>query len=159
VIAEKERTMTRIRFNHMELSFARGTLSQDFRDEVDAFCCGVLGWDALDADVVGQSCHLLRPDDGQFILLAESDKPMSSPGYDHLGLLVDTRDEVDVLLEECRRFQDKDARLRIKEYEDLVGPTVTVHAFYVKHLLPIWFDIQSMEWPAGKGPTRRWQYI
>jgi hypothetical protein len=55
VIAEKERTMTRIRFNHMELSFARGTLSQDFRDEVDAFCCGVLGWDALDTDVVGQS--------------------------------------------------------------------------------------------------------
>jgi hypothetical protein len=84
---------------------------------------------------------------------------MSSPGYDHLGLLVDTRDEVDALLEECRRFQEKDARLRIKEYDDLVGPTVTVHAFYVKHLLPIWFDIQSMEWAPGKGPTRRWHYI
>jgi hypothetical protein len=33
-----------------------------------------------------------------------------------------------------------------------------VHAFYVKHLLPIWFDVQCLEWPEGEGPTRRWQY-
>ena len=131
---------------------------REFRDEVDAFFCGVLGWDALDTEVVGQSCHLLRPDDGQFILLAESGKPMSSPGYDHLGLLMDTREEVDAMLAECQRFAEKDDRLRIKEYEDLTGPTITVHTFYVKYLLPIWFDVQCMEWPTGKGPARRWQY-
>ena len=34
---------------------------------------------------------------------------------------------------------------QIKEYEDLVTPNLTVHAFYVKHLLPIWFDVQCME--------------
>ena len=118
----------------------------------------MLGWESLDTDVVGQSCHLLRPDDGQFILLAEGKDPMSSPGYDHLGLLLDTRDDVDSLLEQCRTFQGKDDRLRIKEYEDLVGPTITVHAFYVKYLLPIWFDIQCMEWPVGMEPAHRWQY-
>ena len=117
--------MPSMRFNHMELSFPRGTLTKEFREDVDAFYCDVLGWDALDTEVVGQSCHLLRPDDGQFILLAESGKPMSSPGYDHLGLLMQTRDEVDSVLAECRRFQDKDDRLLIKEYEDLTGPTIT----------------------------------
>jgi hypothetical protein len=147
-----------MRFNHMELSFPIGTLTRHFRDDVDAFFCTVLGWDSLDTEVVGQSCHLLRPDDGQFILLAESDEPMSSPGYDHLGLLMETRAEVDATLAECQNFQKKDGRLRIKEYEDLVLPTVTVHAFYVKHLLPIWFDIQSMESPAGRPPAPRWQY-
>jgi hypothetical protein len=160
---EKESTMTRMRFNHMELSFEPGTLTPEFRHQVDAFFCGVLGWDSLDTDVVGQSCHLLRPDDGQFILLAESTKPLSSPGYDHLGydhlgLLMETRDEVDSVLAACRAFQQKDDRLQIKEYDDLVGPTITVHAFYVKYLLPIWFDVQCMEWPAGAAPTRRWQY-
>ena len=70
--------MTRMRFNHMELSFARGTLTKEFRAEVDAFYCDVLGWDALDTEVIGQSCHLLLPDDGQFLLLAEGDEPMSS---------------------------------------------------------------------------------
>ena len=75
-----------------------------------------------DTEVVGQSCHLLRPDDGQFILLAEAKEPIASPGYDHLGLLVDTRGEVDATLEKCRNFQKADGRLRITEYEDLVGP-------------------------------------
>ena len=92
------------------------------------------------------------------ILMAEASNPMSSPGYDHLGLLMETRTEVDSTLAECRIFQKNDPRLCIKEYEDLIGPTVTVHAFYVKYLLPIWFDIQSMEWPAGKEPDRRWRY-
>jgi len=74
----------------------------------------------------------------QFILLAESDRPMRSPGYDHLGLLQDTREEVDDLLDACKRYQEKDDRVQIKEYEDLVYPGLTVRAFYVKYLLPIY---------------------
>src|SRR6267154_1792991 len=108
--------MAKMRFNHMELSFARGSLTQEFRDEVDSFYCNVLGWRSLDTEVVGQLCHILLPDDGQFILLAEGKEPMSSPGYDHLGLLMDTREEVDSILAECRQFREKDERLRIKEY-------------------------------------------
>ena len=137
--------MARMRFNHMELTFEPGTLTPQFRKEVDDFYCGVLGWEALDTVVVNQECHLLRPDDGQFILLAESSKPMASPGYDHLGLLLETRAEVDDVLARCKEFAAQDDRLRIKEYQDLVGPTITVHAFYVKYLLPIYFDVQSME--------------
>lgn len=150
--------MRTMRFNHMELSFAPGTLTKEFRADVDTFYCDVLGWNSLDTEVVGQSCHLLLPDDGQFLLLAESEKPMSSPGYDHLGLLMETREEVDAVLAQCQAFQESDDRLRIKEYEDLVNPVVTVHAFYVKHLLPIWFDIQCIERTAGDVPARRWQY-
>ena len=151
--------MAKMRFNHMELSFERGTLSQEFRDEVDAFYCDVLGWRSLDTEVVGQLCHLLLPDDGQFILLAEGKQPMSSPGYDHLGLLMDTREEIDVIRDECQRFADKDDRMRLKIYDDLVGPTVTTHAFYVKYLLPIWFDVQCIERTGGPEPEHRWEYV
>jgi len=150
--------VTKWRFNHMELSFPWGTLTPEFRKDVDAFYCDVFGWESLDTEVVGQSCHLLRPDDGQFILLAEGEDPLSSPGYDHLGLLLESRSEVDGVLAECRRFKAQDDRLQIKEYQDLVGPTLTVHAFYMKHLLPIWFDVQCMEWPADAEPVHRWRY-
>jgi len=71
--------MANMRFNHMELTFPLGTLTQEFRDDVDSFYCGVLGWNALDTMVINQSCHLLQPDDGQFILLAEGKKPLESP--------------------------------------------------------------------------------
>jgi len=151
--------MPQVRFNHMELSFSKGTLTQQFRDEVDAFYSDVLGWRAMDTEVVGQLCHLLQPDDGQFILLAEGKDPMSSPGYDHLGLLMESREEVDAVLAECQRFAEKDDRMRVKVYEDLVGPTVTVHAFYVKYLLPIWFDVQCIERTGGAEPAKKWQYV
>ena len=106
----------------------------------------IFGWTALDTEVVGQSCHLLMPDPDQFILLAESERPMSSPGYDHLGLLQDSRQEVDDLLEACERYAEKDDRVA---HQALRGPShlpgLTVHAFYVKYLLPIYFDVQCME--------------
>jgi len=138
-----------MRFNHMELTFPVGSLTQDFREEIDAFYGSVFGWKALDTEVVGQLCHLLLPDPEQFILLAESSKPMSSPGFDHLGLLQDTREEVDDLLAACERYADKDDRVKIVRYEDLVYPGLTVHAFYVKYLLPIYFDVQSTEHAAS----------
>jgi hypothetical protein len=134
-----------MRFNHLELTFPVGGLTTTLREEIDAFYGSVFGWEGLDTDVVGQSCHLLLSESDQFILLAESERPMSSPGYDHLGLLHDTRQEVDELLEACERYADKDDRVSIKRYEDLVYPGLTVHAFYVKHLLPIYFDVQCME--------------
>ncbi len=138
-----------MRFNHMELTLPRGTLTRVFREEVDAFYGGVFAWKGLYTEVVGQLCHLLLPDADHFILLAESDTPLSSPGYDHLGLLQNTREEVDRLLEECARYAEKDDRVSIIRYEDLVYPELTVHAFYVKYLLPVYFDVQSMERPAA----------
>ena len=45
----------------------------------------------------------------------------------------------------CERYAEKDDRVTIQRYEDLVYPQLTVHAFYVKYLLPIYFDVQSME--------------
>ncbi len=134
-----------MRFNHMELTFPRGTLTPEFREEIDAFYGSIFGWKTSDTEIVGQLCHLLMPDPDQFILLAEGDRPMSSPGFDHLGLLQDTRQEVDDILSACRRVAETDNRVQIKEYKDLVYPNLVVHAFYVKYLLPIWFDVQSME--------------
>jgi hypothetical protein len=134
-----------MRFNHMELTFPVGQLTTEMREEIDAFYGSIFGWKGADTDVVRQSCHLLLPDAEQFILLAESDKAMNSPGYDHLGLLQDTREEVDDILAACERYAEKDDRVSIKRYEDLVYPGLTVHAFYVKYLLPIYFDVQCME--------------
>ncbi len=134
-----------MRFNHMELTFEHGVLDDVMRAEVDRFYGSIFGWTGTDVDVVGQKAHYLRVDDDQFILLAESSKPMSSPGYDHLGLLQDTRAEVDRLLEACKEYRVHDDRVQIKEYDDLVIGDLTVHAFYVKYLLPLYFDVQSME--------------
>ena len=136
-----------MRFNHMELTFPVGTLDDEFRKEVDAFYGDVFGWTGVDTEVVGQLCHVMLTGDpsGDFILLAESPKPMSSPGYDHLGLLQSTRAEVNELLDKCKRWAEKDDRVQIKEYPYLEIGDLVIHAFYVRYMLPIWFDVQCME--------------
>jgi hypothetical protein len=148
-----------MRFNHMELTFGRGELNEETRADIDRFYGDVLNWRCQPNELFGQLGHLLLPDEGQFILLMEVDEPIHSPSYDHLGLLLDTREEVDDLLDACRRFQEKDDRLRLKLFDDIAAPRVTQHAFYVRYLLPIWFDVCSLEYPPGAEPARHWEFV
>ena len=147
------------RFNHMELTLPVGALDAS-RKEIAAFYGELFGWDALDVPILGQQGLLLRtdPETSQFILVTEQRRHMQSPGYDHLGLLYDTRAEVDALLEKAKQQRARDSRVEIKEYEDLVVGDVTTHAFYVRHLLPIWLDVQCQEYANGAAPQRVWRF-
>ncbi len=147
------------RFNHMELTLPLGGLDAG-REEIKTFYGDLFGWDAIDVPILGQTGLLLRtdPETSQFILVTEQRVHISSPGYDHLGILYDTREEVDALLEKVKKAKAQDDRVEIKEYEDLVTGGVTTHAFYVRHLLPIWFDVQCQEFDEGAAPERAWRF-
>jgi hypothetical protein len=148
-----------MRFNHMELTLPKGELARE-RARIAEFYCDMFGFEALDVDILKQTGLLLRtdPETSQFILVTEQRQHMSSPGFDHLGFLYDSRTEVDELLEKARKWQARDARVQIKEYEDLETPGGRVHAFYVRYLLPIWFDVQCMEYKPGAEPKRTWKF-
>ena len=148
-----------LRFNHMEITLPKGALAEH-REELKQFYGEVFGFESLDVPILGQSGLLLRtdPDTSQFILVTEQKKHLISPGYDHLGFLFETRAEVDVLHEEVRKRRERDPRVEIKEYDDLVTGGVTVRAFYVRFLLPLWFDVQCIETAPGGEPARRWSF-
>ena len=118
------------RFNHMELTLPKGALAAA-REDIRAFYADLFGWDALDVPILKQTGLLLRtdPETSQFLLLTEQRAHLSSPGFDHLGMLCDSRAEVDELLRRAKEWQERDARVEIKEYEDLVTGPVTTHAF------------------------------
>jgi hypothetical protein len=153
--------MSVARFNHMELTLPPGSLDgKGMRAEIARFFGEIFGWKAMDVSIVGQNALLLAADEAvsQFILITEMENHLRAPGYDHLGLLHETRQEVDELLEKCKKYRERDPRVQIKEYEDLRMAGVVTHAFYVKHLLPIWFDVQCIEYPQGGAPARRWTF-
>ena len=147
------------RFNHMELTVPIGALT-DHREEMKAFYAEIFGFEALDVPILNQTGLLLRtdPETSQFILVTEQKKHLHSPGYDHLGFLYETRAEVDALREKVQKLREKDPRIEIKDYDDLVTGPVTVRAFYVRFLLPIWFDVQCLEHAEGAAPARRWTW-
>lgn len=148
-----------MRFNHMELTLPEGGLVAH-RDEIKQFYGEVFDFEGIDVPILGQTGLLIRtdPETSQFLLITEQSKHMQSPGYDHLGFIYDTRTEVDALLEQCKKWQAQDDRIQIKEYEDLVTGNVTTRAFYVRFLLPIWFDIQCQEFEPGTEPERNWNF-
>jgi|TARA_B110000114_G_scaffold144923_1_gene153858 hypothetical protein len=151
--------MSALRFNHMELTLPPGALERD-RDAIVTFYSEVFGFNAIEVPLFDTAGLLLATDDevSQFLLLMEQDEHLHSPGYDHLGFLCESRAEVDDLMAKCRQWQKKDDRVRIKEYEDLVIAPTTTHAFYLQYLLPIWFDIQVIEYEAGTEPKKSWVY-
>ncbi len=151
--------MSRFRFNHMELTLPPGELARR-REEIKSFYGDVFGFEALDVPILGQLGLLLRtdPETSQFLLVTEQPQHLSSPGYDHLGFLFETREEVDALRESCGKWRGRDPRVEIKDYEDLVVADTTVRAFYVRYLLPIWFDVQTIEHARGSEPRQRWRF-
>ena len=148
-----------LRFNHMEITVPKGHL-EAHRDEIREFYGDLFAFESLDVPILNQTGLLMRtdPDTSQFLLVTEQRNHLSNPGYDHLGFLHESREEVDALLERCQERQASDPRVEIKEYEDLVAGGVTVRAFYVRFLLPLWFDVQCMEYAAGAEPERRWRF-
>jgi predicted enzyme related to lactoylglutathione lyase len=134
-----------LRFNHMEITFPMGALTTDFCDAVDAFYSDVFGWTSTRGRMFGQESLTLRTAANDFILLIEGEAEMVSPGFDHLGLKLDTRDEVDDTLARVKQRIESDDRIELKEYPDGVMDDELYHAYYVRHLLPIWFDVQFVE--------------
>jgi len=151
--------MSSFRFNHMELTLPPGGLDEH-REEIRTFYGEVFGMDSLDVPILGQTGLLLRTDleTSQFLLVTEQKIHIASPGYDHLGFLFDTREEVDAVREKCGKWQEQDDRVQLKDYEDLVYTDTTVRAFYVRYLLPLWFDVQTIEYAEGTGPAKNWRY-
>ena len=147
------------RFNHMELTVPKGELTKN-RADIAEFYQDVFGFESIDVPILKQIGLLIRtdPETSQFILVTEQRKHLSSPGFDHLGFYYDTRAEVDELHEKCKKRMAQDARVEIKEYDDLVTGHVTTRAFYVRFLLPIWFDVQTQEYEPGSEPARRWRF-
>ncbi len=151
--------MSRFRFNHMELTLPKGELEAR-RDDIRRFYGEVFEMEALDVPILGQTGLLLRtdPETSQFLLITEQKVHVSSPGYDHLGFLFETREEVDALREKCGKWQERDDRVELKDYDDLEAGDATVRAFYVRYLLPIWFDVQTIEYAENARPAREWRY-
>jgi hypothetical protein len=140
--------VTQFRFNHMEITVPRGTATPAFRDEVEAFYGDVLGFTCRSTRMFGEDCVLMDLPTGDFLLLIEGEGPLSAPGFDHLGILMPARDDVDEALAKVKAWCEKDGRVQLKEYDDGEMDGALFHAFYVKHLLPIWFDVQSIERPT-----------
>jgi hypothetical protein len=138
--------MSQARLNHMEVTVARGTL-EALMPSLKSFYCDTLGLVPAHLDAFPGPHVFLNSEDfkSYFIYVAEHEQPMIVRGDDHLGFHMQDCAAVDRVLSACRSIASTDARMEIRELDDLDLDQTRTHAFYFRYLLPIWFDIQHIE--------------
>jgi hypothetical protein len=133
----------------MEITFPMGTITPEFCAAIEAFYGDVFGFTFRSEKMFGQQSLTMQAGGSDFILLIEGDQAMSAPGFDHLGIELASRAEVDETLARVKRRLPDD-RIELKEYDDGVMHDRLYHAYYVRYLLPIWFDVQFSEVVAAR---------
>lgn len=150
-----------LRFNHMELTLPEGTFEKE-KENLAGFYGEVFGFTGMEVPMVKLDCpkYMLStdPQSTQFLFLVEDKDALSSKSFDHIGFLLDSREQVDVALDRCKEWQKKDPRVEIIEYEDWDLPVVLTHAFYVRYILPIYIDVQFLQFKEGFKPQKGWTY-
>ena len=153
--------MSRIRINHLELTLPPGTLERE-KANLNAFYSDVFGFEGIEVPMVQLDCpkYLLRfdPESSQFLFLTEEKDALQSTSFDHIGLLLDDRAAVDAAYEKCRQWQARDERVEIMELQDMDAAMVNNHSFYVRYILPLWIELQALEFRPGFEPAKRWRY-
>jgi len=148
-----------IRLNHAEITVLPG-FTQRRRADFDAFFIGVLGFEKSAFPGIEQTSLVYKtdPDASQFLFIAEHEQPMVRVSDDHLGLHLDSEADVADMLARCEAFGADHPELEIRRLDVLDLKATLTYAFYVRYLLPIWFDVQHIAYKPGYEPAREWRF-
>jgi len=148
-----------IRFNHIEVTVPRGFVAANTA-AMDEFFLQVLGFRRSVFPGLEDSSLVFTTDEeaSQFIFIAEHDQPAPPAAEDHLGLHLDDAAAVEAKLAQCEALRARDPRVEIRDFGVLDLEATSTRAFYVRYLLPIWFDIQNICHKPGFEPARAWRY-
>jgi hypothetical protein len=135
--------------NHVAISMPRAALDDAGRADVVAFYGEVFGWQELvDQDEPGNPLILATGAFGQFVYLLPSDDPMRTDPMDHFGVLVESLDDLDGILERAGAYAERDSRVRVVPRHARVthGPTTdyTLTSGYVGFVLPLMVEVQHL---------------
>lgn len=140
----------RPRLNHVALSTSKSVLDDRGRAEILAFYGDVFGWS--EGDNTGEEGNPLILYTGapmEFVYLLPSDEPLSAPALDHFGLQVATRSELTTIVDNAKRHQARDDRVRIIDVHARTthGPEsdYTLTSAYIGFLLPLMIELQHIE--------------
>jgi hypothetical protein len=119
------------------------------RAEILAFYGDVFGWTEGDnTGEPGNPLILYTGAFGQFVYLLPSAEPLTAPALDHFGVMVESLDELNEVVERAKGRAATDERVRIIDVHDRVthGPThdYTLTSAYIGFRLPLMIELQHL---------------
>ena len=139
------------RFNHLALTVPADALDTEGRARIIEFYGDVFGWTEVPALTEDRRRLVLRVYEmGQFVyILGSDDDHLHAPASDHVGIQVDTVEELDAMLERARAWRQRDPRVEIIDREVEDHTRVVLTSFYVRHLLPLMIEVQHYQLPVA----------
>ena len=140
-------------FNHVAMSVPAELLDEAGRADLLDFYGEVFGWTEMPTLTLDRERLVLRAHSNeQFVFIHAGETPMHCPPMDHFGLSVAAPSELDAILERARKYEERDARVRVVDRQTEDYKVLKLHSFYVGYLLPLMVEVQCYEWAAGVGP-------
>src|SRR5688500_12311089 len=143
----------RTTINHVAMSVPADELTDAVRADIVAFYGEVFAWvQHTEHGEPGNPLILGMTDPTQFVYIHPEDgEGMRAQRLDHYGVQVATEEELDLVLERARRYQEKDDRVSIVEKDDTTyggaqaeaaGVKVELVNCYFGYLLPLMVEVQ-----------------
>ncbi len=130
-------------FSHVALTVPRAYLEGETRERLLRFYGRVFGWSENEGlGIPGERIFVRAPTNRQYVTVRASDAPMSTSGYEHLGVLVDTHEDVHTLHARAAAEAEHDADVEVDDVQVLYGGHLCT--FRVRYLLPLTIEVQSI---------------
>ena len=139
------------RFNHVAMTVPADLLDEDGRKAILDFYGEVFGWQELPTETIDRKrLVMMAYEFGQFVFIEADDNPMTTNTIDHYGMSVSTREQLEEFYDKAKAYSEKDERtvLEAKMLDDF-GGMLELHAFYVRHILPLKVEVQYFDWKQG----------
>jgi uncharacterized glyoxalase superfamily protein PhnB len=135
------------RFNHVAMTVPADLLDDDGRKAILDFYGEVFGWQELPTMTEDRKrLVMMAYEFGQFVFIEADDKPMTTTAMDHFGMSVSTLDELNDFYDKAKAYGDRDDRVVLEDKMLDDFGVLELHAFYVRHLLPLKVEVQYFDW-------------
>jgi catechol-2,3-dioxygenase len=130
--------------SHVALTVDPGVLDGEPRTQLLEFYGEVLGWsENTGLAIPGERILLRVPGDEQYVTIRASQDPMTTSGYEHLGVEVSSRAELE---EVHARASAAASRFEGAEVEPVrVRYGGTLHTFRFRYVLPLSIEMQFID--------------
>jgi hypothetical protein len=134
------------RLNHVAMSLPADALDAAGREEILEFYGDCFGWQELPTETVDRQKMVLAVGHwDQFVFLHAEDDPMRTPRLDHFGVAVYSQEDLESTWSRVARWVARDDRVDVIEPKIDDFDVLKIHAFYVRHLLPMMVEVQYWE--------------
>jgi hypothetical protein len=135
------------RFNHVAMTVPADLLDDDGRKAILDFYGEVFGWQELPTMTEDRKrLVMMAYEFGQFVFIEADDKPMTTTLMDHFGMSVATLDELNDFYDKAKAYSERDDRVVLEDKMLDDFGVLELHAFYVRHLLPLKVEVQYFDW-------------